>query len=234
MSNLRDRISFRAGGLAVGRSGVAVAEVVDRLERDETWDAVAKALGLDPAEIVAALAAEGLGDDEAPGPALVQTPPRRPKLLAALAEPALAAAGLKGDRSRRLALAAGLLQIHDFWDASHHAAQAADDLGERGTSAYWHGIGHRREPDPGNAAYWFRRVGRHPVFDLLAKDARALATADPGLDLARFTPVWDPSSLIELATAAKPASPQEALARRLQRLEMLRLLEASAAALGLD
>ena len=61
----------------------------------------------------------------------------------------------------RLALAAGLLQIHDFWDASHEAAQEADDLGERDFSAYWHGIAHRREPDAGNASYWFRRVGRH-------------------------------------------------------------------------
>ena len=61
----------------------------------------------------------------------------------------------------RLALAAGLLQIHDFWDASHDAAQRADDQGEREFSAYWHGIAHRREPDAGNAAYWFRRVGRH-------------------------------------------------------------------------
>ena len=75
---------------------------------------------------------------------------------------------------KRLALAAGLLQMHDFWDASHDAAQQADDRGERGTSAYWHGIAHRREPDASNAAYWFRRVGRHAVFVPLAEAARPL------------------------------------------------------------
>ena len=78
----------------------------------------------------------------------------------------------------RLNLAAGLLQIHDFWDASHDAAQRADDLGERDFSAYWHGITHRREPDAGNAAYWFRRVGKHAVFKPLAEAGKALLDQD--------------------------------------------------------
>lgn len=237
MGRLWDRVSFGAEGPAVGRSGVAVAEVVGRLEAGEAWDAPTKSSGLDPADVVAALAADGLGDGEASGPSLVQSPPRRPKLQAALSEPALAAAGVGGDRASRLALAAGLLQIHDFWGPSHVAAQAADDLGERATSAYWHGVAHRREPDPGNAAYWFRRVGRHPIFEALAEDARSIVGAEPGAKdglLSRFTSAWIPSNLIELSTGAQAGTRHEAIARRLQRAEMLRLLEASAGALGMS
>jgi hypothetical protein len=231
MSRLWDRVSFRGDGPGVVGNGFAADEVVRRLEGGETWDALTKATGLEPADVVAALAAGALGDDGSPGPTLTRSSPRHPRLLAALSEPALPSS-LKADRGARLALAAGLLQVHDFWDPSHAAAQDADDVGERGTSAYWHAVAHRREPDYGNAAYWSRRVGRHPVFDALACDAKDLDGSDPA-DLARLTPSWTSMGLIELCAAARPGTAREALARRAQRVEMLRLLEASAAAVGL-
>jgi len=136
-------------------------------------------------------------------------------------------------RAARLALAAGLLQIHDFWEASHEAAQVADDLGERSFSAYWHGIAHRREPDAGNAAYWFRQVGRHPLFPALHDAAGALLEAQGDDRLAERLlgqGGWNPSAMIDLCTEARPDTPNEALARRLQRLEMQLLLDATAAA----
>ncbi len=217
MSRLWDRVTFGDGGPSVG--GVGVAAVIARLEEGEAWDALAKSLGIAPADVVAAVAADALGPDDSPGLPLVRSRPRRPKLLAALSEPALAPAMPGGDRAVRLALAAGLLQVGEFWDASHEAAQQADDLGERWTSAYWHEIAHRREPDFGNAAYWARRVGQHPVFADVA-----LAAGDPS---------WNPMRMIELCSSARPGSPEELRARRLQRIEMLRLLEASAAGAGL-
>ncbi len=161
---------------------------------------------------------------------MIRQAPPRPRLETALEEPAIAKLLPGSNRPARLALAAGLLQIHDFWDPSHVAAQAADDLGERRFSAYWHGIAHRREPDAGNAAYWFRRVGRHAVFGPLAQAARPILEGH-GDD--RWTArlagrdAWDSQAMIDLCTGARPGSDQETLARRLQRLEMQLLLDAT-------
>jgi hypothetical protein len=129
-----------------------------------------------------------------------------------------------------LGLCAGLLLIHDFWDASHEAAQQADDLGERHVSAYWHGIAHRREPDAGNAAYWFRRVGQHPVFRELANDAKAIlakASATGSVSKVIEGGRWNPFAMIDLCVSARSGSPAESLALELQRVEMRRLLQAT-------
>lgn len=69
---------------------------------------------------------------------------------------------------------AALWLHHDFPDESHAISQEIATP----TGSYWHGILHRREPDAGNAKYWFRRVGRHPVF------------ADLGAD-------WDPFAFVD-------------------------------------
>ncbi len=127
-----------------------------------------------------------------------------------------------------------MFQVHDFWDASHEAAQEADDLGERSSSAYWHGIAHRREPDSGNASYWFRRVGgRHPLFGPLAAAVRHRLEehGDPSLT-ARLIPggAWDPFAFIALCADGRPGPQVAGLALDLQRLEMRALLGATAAA----
>jgi uncharacterized protein (DUF433 family) len=224
MVGILSRVEGEGGEPVLRESGTPVAEVIGRLESGEGPADVAGALGLAAADVIAALAFEALGDAPAGGPPLVQESSLRPRLAPALGEPALAGLFPRSDRRARLALAAGLLQVFDHWDASHHAAQEADDLSERAVSAYWHGIAHRREPDAGNASYWFRRVGRHSVFPALASAARPLID-DPSL-ADRLLPrgAWDPFAFIELCTRPRAAGD---LARALQRVEMALLLDAS-------
>jgi hypothetical protein len=201
-----------------------MVEVVGRLEAGEEPAAVARALSLEPVEVVALLAHDAYEQGEGVGPELVQTAPRRPALARALSEPALAGLFPQATRPQRLALAAGLLQMHDFWDLSHQAAQQAGDLGEARSSAYWHGIAHRREPDPDNAAYWFRRVGRHPVFTDLAVFARGFEEAGVSDRVRRLAPrgEWDPLAFIDFCTTAR--GPDRAHARMIQGAEMMMLL----------
>lgn len=231
MNQLWDRIGIVEGHPTLTANGRPVAEVVDRLESGESAGAVAKGRPLD---LVAALGFAALGDDSSIGPALNQRPPVRPGLAGALSESALGELFPSASRVQRLALAAGLLQVHDFWDASHDAAQEADDLGERRFSIYWHGVAHRREPDPGNASYWFRRVGNDPLFPRLAESAGPPLQNhgdDRLTDRLIGSGVWNPSAMIDLCSGARPGSKERTLARRLQRLEMKLLLEATAAAL---
>ncbi len=215
------------------RTDLPVNAVLDRLKSGEALAGIGEALRLRPAELVSAVAQAALGGDEAPS--LVQTAPTRPWLEETLDESAWAELFPRSSRTSRLALAAGLLQIHDFWNASHEAAQEADDLGERRVSAYWHGIAHRREPDPGNASYWFRRVGRHSLFGPLADAARSLL--EDGGDSrisARLlaSGAWNPMAFIDFCGEAGRNASLEALAKKLQRLEMIMLLGETVEALG--
>lgn len=65
---------------------------------------------------------------------------------------------------------AGLWLYFDFFEESHAISQ---DLSTP-EGSYWHAILHRREPDAGNAKYWFRKVGTHPVLAQLAEESPSL------------------------------------------------------------
>jgi hypothetical protein len=75
---------------------------------------------------------------------------------------------------------------------------------------YWHGIMHRMEGDSYNAGYWFRRVGRHPVFPALHREAGLL-----GYPQGRE---WDPFAFIEFCEASAKAKDDD-LAKRVQLAE---------------
>lgn len=115
----------------------------------------------------------------------------------------------------------GLWLLHDYLDESHQISQSI----ETATGSYWHGIMHRREPDFSNAAYWFRRVGTHPVFaDLvttareLAQDTRVTDVADS--DFLRQQQAWDPFRFIDLCSAAVDGRPSSgSLCRRIAHAE---------------
>jgi hypothetical protein len=230
MGVLQDRLRIGDGPAGVKSSGTAVTEVIGPLAGSDLPVKLVGRGGLTAADLIAALALAALGDDGAMGPSLVQAAPRTPALLPSLTEPAWVAVFPGATHRSRLCLAAGLLQIHDFWDASHDAAQKADDQGERVCSAYWHGIAHRREPDAANAAYWFRRVGNYPSFKTLAFEARPLLDqhGDSRLSGRLISgDAWNATAMIDLCIQARPGTPDEKLARRLQRLEMWLLLEAT-------
>ncbi|WP_406696053.1 hypothetical protein V5E97_34170 [Singulisphaera sp. Ch08] len=235
MSGIWGLIDCRPGVSPRFSSGVTLDLVLERLEAGETPKQLIAALNLTPAGLIAALGHAALGDDQAEGVGLVQSPPSRPWLEPALSDSAWQSLLPAVPRSARLALVAGLFQIHDFWEASHEAAQQADGLGERAVSAYWHGIAHRREPDSGNASYWFRRVGQHSIFEPLAESVRRLLATLPDRSLGDHLlngNQWNPFGFISLCRDGKPTPALAPLARRLQRREMIALLEATAFAIG--
>jgi hypothetical protein len=103
----------------------------------------------------------------------------------------------------------GLYLYFSCLDQSHEISQSIHTP----EGAYWHGVMHRQEPDPGNASYWFRQVATHPVFSSLSKAAQDIGLMDQ--------PSWDPIRFVEICESARrqPGSPLERMALETQRAE---------------
>jgi len=122
------------------------------------------------------------------------------------------------DRQAAEACHAGLWLLFDYFDESHSISQDLETL----EGSYWHAILHRREPDYGNAKYWFRRVARHPVFDALREAAAELTRpAGPSARIGFLAEqlMWDAFAFVDLCEAAGRGAADENLCRKIQRRE---------------
>lgn len=126
---------------------------------------------------------------------------------------------------RKPLLRSAALLWHDHLDASHTISQGI----ETRDGSWLHGIMHRREPDYGNAKYWFRRVAPHEAFPKLAERAEALLESD-GTGLSKRlieNDQWKPFAFIdecELAEAKQDAALASTL-RKIQEIEFDVLVE---------
>ncbi len=117
-----------------------------------------------------------------------------------------------------LCCVSGLWLRHNFLNESHSISQGIPSA----SGSYWHGMMHRREGDYPNAKYWFRRVGEHPVFDLLSANANELAAAQTDLDAAFLAKQsrWDPLRFIDLCEKVTGSGrPSEEVCRSVAHLE---------------
>jgi hypothetical protein len=164
----------------------------------------------------------------------IDPPPFLPRLAppnqqaGAVLQSAIESASANPDRTASIAAQAGLLLMNDCLDESHACSQSIEGEGRNGD--YWHAIMHRREPDYGNAKYWFRQVRRHPVFERLPGIATRVM-GDRRIDgLDRLTAGdWDPFHFVDLCErhARNEESPAALALREIQGWEMALLLDQS-------
>ncbi len=140
---------------------------------------------------------------------------------------------LRGRKARELFPAArapeaalsGLWLYFSCFEEAHKIAQeiATED------GSYWHAIAHRMEPDAGNAAYWFRRTGRHACFPALAEAAREIVGRLPRAGFA-VGAEWDSPAFAAFCEEARRTPGTEAMqaALEIQRAEWQVLFDSCA------
>lgn len=130
----------------------------------------------------------------------------------------------------RSALAGAWVAADGFAEAHALAQELEGEWGD-----WWHAILHRREPDFGNALYWYRRVNvPQGVGEALGTKVLEAIGADPGPDLQPLAEAikkhrrWEPGPFVGACEAARagrvrPGSVAKLVA--IQRLEWRAFLE---------
>ena len=104
---------------------------------------------------------------------------------------------------------AGLWLRNNYLDESHAISQELDTP----EGSFWHAVMHRREPDPSNSKYWWRKVGPHPVFVPLRWHARTAHEHQmPRNHVADFfitQRAWDPAAFVDLCEKVRDTDTDE-------------------------
>ena len=122
-------------------------------------------------------------------------------------------------------LRSAALLWHDHLNASHAISQNI----ETRDGSWLHGIMHRREPDYGNAKYWFRRVAPHEAFaELAGRVTAALKDDVAGLSKRLIDRgEWKPFAFIDECERAEHANDAAltSMLRKIQAVEFDVLVE---------